>query len=52
MSYEKLEKSLYEVLNFRFRLIELNKKLQLHRNKPEDFYEKVVNFDIEKAKID
>ncbi|CAJ0642838.1 4872_t:CDS:2 [Entrophospora sp. SA101] len=52
MSYEELEKSLYEVLNSRLKLIELNKKLRLHRNKPEDFYKKVVNTDIEKAKID
>ncbi|RHZ87822.1 hypothetical protein Glove_30g146 [Diversispora epigaea] len=52
MSYEELEKSLYEVLNSKFKLIELNKKLRLHRNNPEDFYEKVVNTDIEKTKID
>ena len=56
MSYEELEKSLYEVLASKVKLIELNKKLQLHINNPE----KVANSDIlcgiqntlEKAKID
>ena len=52
MSYEELEKSLYETLDSNTELIELNKKLRLHRNKPEDSYEKVANTDIEKAKID
>ena len=32
MSYEELEKSLYEVLESNTELIELNKKLRIYRN--------------------
>ncbi|CAG8558868.1 9408_t:CDS:2 [Acaulospora morrowiae] len=56
MSYEELKKSLYEVLASKVKLMEFNRKLQLHINKSK----KVTNSDIlygmqntlEKAKID
>ena len=50
MSYEELEKSLYEVLESNIKLIELNKKLQTYKNKSGQSNEKNTN--IEKAKID
>ena len=52
MSYEELEKSLYEVLESNAKLIQLNKKLRTYRNESGDLNEKNTNIDIEKAKVD
>ncbi len=52
MSYEKLEKSLYEILKSKVKLIELNKRLQIYRNKFEDLNKKITNINTEKDKID
>lgn len=52
MSYEELEKSLYEVLTSKVKLIELNKRLQIYINESEDLNKKITNIDTEKAKID
>lgn len=61
MSYEELEKSLYDVLKSNIKLIELNKKLRIYRNGFEESNEKIIGINlqsenditsIEKAKID
>ena len=56
MSYEELEKSLYEVLKSKVRLIEFNKKLQLHINKSKEVANSDISYGLqntlEKAKID
>ena len=52
MSYEELEKSLYEVLESNTELIELNKKLRTHRNESDIETVCRLQTTLEKTKID
>ena len=52
MSYEELEKSLYEVLESNTELIELNKKLRAYRNESDIEMVCRLQTTLEKTKID
>ncbi|CAG8853844.1 45918_t:CDS:2, partial [Gigaspora margarita] len=51
MSYEELEKLLYDVLKSNVKLIKLNKKLRICKDESEDSNKKITNIDPQASSV-